>query len=376
MIMSEITFTVSQSCGKAARIGLLTLQGTPHRTPLLMVSTLRGTVPHLTPDTFHRTLVPKDYVGLLVHIEAMLEDSWVIPRTTPRSLDELVGYGASVFVACNEPDYYYHDHSSPQGMKNGPDWVSINSVAGIVPFHIKASFPLLWSGLRPAGLLVPTDHYPIHTSRLKRIRKSTDASRHYWEIATGLEDIQTTLFPSLCLHSESAEAGEKKVLVRNEMERRLHSVADSRSGMLAIVCDDASATDIATIHPHNAIYVRGSLSPEQIVHYFHAGADIFDSVYATDKATKNIALLITKVGSFEEVALEDERHFEDFFPLDVTCGCIACAGPDKTTKAYLHHLVRTTEMLANVYLASHNLWQYARLLDNLRQYESTGEVIE
>ena len=95
--------------------------------------------------------------------------------------------------------------------------------------------------------------------------------------------------------------------------------------------------------------------------------DVFDTSYPT-LVTERDAMLVfpntvpeEEVGEEEEelgeveVSLELEKFRTDLGPLVAGCSCYTCAS---FTRAYLHHLVTTREMLARVLLALHNLHHY------------------
>ena len=63
------------------------------------------------------------------------------------------------------------------------------------------------------------------------------------------------------------------------------------------------------------------------------------------------------------VNLRNARHAEDPRPLDNACACPACRNYGR---AYLHHLVRTGEILGSMLLTWHNLHYYQDLMAAMR----------
>ena len=57
------------------------------------------------------------------------------------------------------------------------------------------------------------------------------------------------------------------------------------------------------------------------------------------------------------------RHAEDSGPLDERCQCPTCAS---YSRAYLHHLVKSGEMLGAMLMTEHNLWFYQALMQAMR----------
>jgi len=64
-----------------------------------------------------------------------------------------------------------------------------------------------------------------------------------------------------------------------------------------------------------------------------------------------------------QVNLRNARHAGDPRPLDEACACPACRG---YSRAYLHHVVRSGEMIAGMLLTWHNLHYYQELMAGLR----------
>ncbi|KAK7586178.1 hypothetical protein V9T40_004054 [Parthenolecanium corni] len=65
------------------------------------------------------------------------------------------------------------------------------------------------------------------------------------------------------------------------------------------------------------------------------------------------------------IALKDTRYFDDLTPLMENCSCLTC---EKHTKAYIHHLLCTNELLAPVLLTIHNLHHYIEFFRKIREH--------
>jgi len=61
--------------------------------------------------------------------------------------------------------------------------------------------------------------------------------------------------------------------------------------------------------------------------------------------------------------LRNARHADDPAPLDPACRCPACTG---YSRAYLHHLTKSGEILGAILLTTHNLHYYQDLMSDLR----------
>jgi len=100
-------------------------------------------------------------------------------------------------------------------------------------------------------------------------------------------------------------------------------------------------------------------TPEDIVKAVQDGIDMFDCVLPTRNARNG--WLFTRHG---DIKIRNARHRADPEPLDATCSCYACR---HFSRAYLHHLQRTNEILGARLNTLHNLHYYLTLLAELRQ---------
>ena len=61
--------------------------------------------------------------------------------------------------------------------------------------------------------------------------------------------------------------------------------------------------------------------------------------------------------------LRNARFAEDQEPIEPDCPCPACT---HLQRAYVHHLVKSGEILGAMLMTQHNLWFYQRLMQGLR----------
>jgi len=113
-------------------------------------------------------------------------------------------------------------------------------------------------------------------------------------------------------------------------------------------------------------YLMGVGTPEDIVESVYAGIDMFDCVLPTRNARNGHLFTSTGV-----VRIRNSRHKRDPGPLDPDCHCYTCRN---YTRAYLHHLDRTHEILGARLNTLHNLNYYQRLMQSLREAIETGEM--
>jgi queuine tRNA-ribosyltransferase len=113
-------------------------------------------------------------------------------------------------------------------------------------------------------------------------------------------------------------------------------------------------------------YLMGVGKPIDIVEAVYRGVDMFDCVLPTRSGRHGQAW--TWDGP---VNLKNARFAEDDSPLDA--GSAVSASRDYS-KAYLHHLVRSGEILGQVLLSWHNLAFFQALMGELRSAVSMGTI--
>ena len=113
-------------------------------------------------------------------------------------------------------------------------------------------------------------------------------------------------------------------------------------------------------------YLMGVGKPDDIVGAVQRGVDMFDCVLPTRSGRTGQAL--TRFGA---VNLRNARHAEDPRPLDPDCACPCCRS---YSRAYLHHVVKTGEIIASMLLTWHNLHYYQELMAGLRAAIAQGAL--
>jgi queuine tRNA-ribosyltransferase len=105
-------------------------------------------------------------------------------------------------------------------------------------------------------------------------------------------------------------------------------------------------------------YLMGVGKPADLVGAVARGVDMFDCVLPTRSG--RTAQAFTRRGTLN---LKNARHADDPHPLDEESACPAARD---YSRAYLHHLVRSGEILGAMLLTWNNLWYYQDLMRGLR----------
>jgi queuine tRNA-ribosyltransferase len=132
------------------------------------------------------------------------------------------------------------------------------------------------------------------------------------------------------------------------------AVGEGQEAMLR--CLDFAPGQLPADRPR---YLMGVGKPDDIVGAVERGIDMFDCVLPTRSGRTGQAF--TRAGP---VNIRNARFAEDSGPLDPSCPCPVCS---TWSRAYLHHLVRSGEILGAMLMTEHNLWFYQGLMSDLRE---------
>ena len=141
------------------------------------------------------------------------------------------------------------------------------------------------------------------------------------------------------------------------------SVGEPREVMLEIL--DHIVAQMPSGKPR---YLMGVGTPEDIVEAVSRGIDMFDCVLPTRNARNGH--LFTQHGV---VRIRNAGHRTSEAPVDETCLCYTC---QNYSRAYLHHLDKTGEMLGARLNTLHNLYYYHSLMQGLREAVTRGVLDE
>ncbi len=111
-------------------------------------------------------------------------------------------------------------------------------------------------------------------------------------------------------------------------------------------------------------YLMGVGTPEDLIEAVRRGIDMFDCVMPTRNGRHGLAF--TWAG---KVNIRNARYVEDMRPLDPESTCPAARD---YSLAYLHHLVKSGELLGSMILSLTNTWFYQDLMAAMRSAIEEG----
>ena len=111
-------------------------------------------------------------------------------------------------------------------------------------------------------------------------------------------------------------------------------------------------------------YLMGVGKPDDIVGAVARGIDMMDCVLPSRSG--RTGQVFTRMGVLN---IKNARHADDPRPLDENCGCPAC---QNYSRAYLHHVFRSQEMISSMLLTWHNLRYYQDIMAGMRDAIGAG----
>jgi len=139
------------------------------------------------------------------------------------------------------------------------------------------------------------------------------------------------------------------------------AVGEGQEAMLG--CLDFAVDMLPSDKPR---YLMGVGKPDDIVEAVVRGIDMFDCVLPTRSGRTGQAF--TADGPLN---MRNARFAEELEPIEPGCPCPACT---TFSRAYVHHLVKSGEILGAMLMTQHNLWFYQRIMQRLRDAIGGGRL--
>ncbi|XDB46588.1 hypothetical protein AB1E18_000203 [Capra hircus] len=365
--------------------------------PGCLLYTKAGSAPHLTHHTLHKihgvpAMAQLTLSSLAEHHEVLAEYK----------------EGVGKFIGMPESLLYcsLHDPVSPcpAGYVTNKS-VSVWGVGGRVEMTA-SKFMAILQALQPDWFQCISDGEATcnEATSIKRARKSVD---------------RTLLFLDNCLKlQEESEVLKKSSIIGvieggDVTEERLRSARETAKrpvgGFLLDGFQGSPATLETRLHLLSSVtaelpedkprLICGVSRPDEVLECIERGVDLFESFFPYQVTERGCALtfsfdyqpnpeetLLQQNGTQEEIKyvdqtkksktscnqemtsyeinLKEKKYQEDFSPLVRGCSCYCCKNH---TRAYVHHLLVTNELLAGVLLMMHNFEHYFGFFHSIRE---------
>ncbi len=123
---------------------------------------------------------------------------------------------------------------------------------------------------------------------------------------------------------------------------------------------------VTPVMPKNKIrYLMGVGTPANILNAVERGVDLFDCVMPSRNGRHGN--LFTWQGI---INLNNNKYENDMRPIEEGCACPVC---QRYSRAYIRHLIKSKEMLANRLCVLHNLYFYNNLMKEIRNALDNNE---
>lgn len=357
--------------------------------------TSSGCVPHLTPDLFSKTLGPTDFAGFECGIEPFLEENGALLSGGGGDIsDSGVGVGAGdcgidnsnksdgksavklkacfslnphpIFLATKDDEYCGYNmagkrpclSSSSHTLNKIDRGIAITNKEGISYFKQRQHLPSAIKSLNANFWISPLDSYPqAMAERRKRVLRASKMTLELLQEGKEiLENTECTIIPSVHISSSFED------ITKGDLD----GVEDQN--IIAIVGDSSKIipSDVIGKKGRITIYRGKALSPEEMICNIRRGFDLFSCASILKDAEDGKAILIDANFCVKRLDLYGVENFAIMNTLDEDCGCIACKN-GKSSISYMHHLLKTKEMLAKILLTSHNLYQLSQMFKRIRR---------
>ena len=137
------------------------------------------------------------------------------------------------------------------------------------------------------------------------------------------------------------------------------AVGEGQEAMFA--CLDFAPGQLPEDRPR---YLMGVGKPDDIVGAVARGVDMMDCVLPSRSG--RTGQVFTRRGVLN---IKNARHQDDPRPLDDACTCPACRN---YSRAYLHHVFRSQEIISSMLLTWHNLHYYQEIMAGMRDAIASG----
>ncbi|XP_012537073.1 queuine tRNA-ribosyltransferase accessory subunit 2 [Monomorium pharaonis] len=363
----------------ATRIGTLSgferLPNVSFETPLLLIYTKSGSVPHLTKDVFKTITKEEQLLSVSLSSSVLMMD---VIKELDTSFADFVSMKEYInFLSIHDPAY-----TTNSGFQQ-LDSISVWSRTGRIAVTANKYMEFV-QACKPDLYVALCDGDTNINSGAKRVSKAVLRSKTLLEQCLDIH-----------LHSDTLKSrgilgpveGGYNLQAREESIKYLKDkplagfVIDGLHNNGPSVQNISSEQIKEVVHhtinllPTNKIRVSmGCWNPATVLDLIELGVDVFDSSYPYVVTEQSQALTFMCDHDVCEnnqyaMSIAEKRYADDFSPICKQCKCLAC---QNHTRAYIHHLHHTKEMLALVLLMIHNIHHYLQFFNVIRNSIKTG----
>lgn len=366
------------------RAGQLELRGgRVLATPLLLVSTRGGAVPHLTRETIGFMNDPSPPINLPFQYHVKQTE---VLKLFGKGIGNFVGLGeSSSWVTVQDPSEKtptgYH------GNKNVSVWQGTNRNT-VDP----NSFMQVIKAMNPDVFIALCDGDTPPDCSNKRVYKSVSKSLEFLdeclELKTEMVELTDTAIIGAVQGGRDPKSRERsaKETASRPVDAFLldgfHTNGEEGEQMLFEEVEPLIKDVLGLLPKDKPKMWQGGCKPNLVLDLVSVGVDIFDTSFPYFVTERESALTFANhlpkslTGPLEsngngvvdkantEMLMSESSLKTDMSPLVAGCECYTCR---KHTRAYIHHLLAVREMLGKVLLMIHNLHHYTVFFQSIQE---------
>jgi len=377
-----------EAVGRAGeRTGRLEIGGAVVGTPSPLLTLKGGLLPHLTKETLAHLLWAKG-APIIAPLQHHVDQGPVL---------EHWGKGLASFLGLGEHPLLVTLHDSTEELRHGYNQKKSVSIwqYGTNQIHFDPlKFMSLMEAIKPAAMLALCDGDTPAGCSNKRVSHSVAKSVEFLESCIEKASISPILESTpiigaveggLELKARRKSAGEvAKQPVGGFLLDGFHHGPNCEQLNFAMI-REALEESVDLLPDDKPRFFLGPAPPHLVFDLVEAGIDVFDCTFPNMVTERDSMLVFPYTlddscgvkseyaeGKYE-ASLASDQFRMDFGPLVAGCTCYTCSN---FTRAYLHHLVATKEMLARVLLTLHNLHHYQAFFVALQLAIRDGQLDE
>lgn len=386
---NAMRFSVSHTCksnsGRCGEFWALRGASDAERfsTPMCLLYTQAGSVPHLTYDMLHK-IKGVDHHPALFPLPPIANFS--------NSVQEF-GDGISKFAGMPTHPAFIRIQdpmkATPSGF-NDKAGVSIWDQGGRVHLNVP-SFMRIMESFKPSCYQALCDSDTPKDATRKRLQRAVERTTSLLDQCVAAKSVSSALRDSCILGTVvGGYSKEHRHISAKEIAKRdvdgyviegFHVDGPASKSLKFEEVNDLLEEVISFLPEDRPRFMHGILRPEFILKAAMSGIDVFDTSFAnavTDDGMalsfccscdndKGLSLMLERDLLDHELALDmkDCQYRDQFVPLLEGCACYACR---HFTRAYVNHLLNTGEMLAYVLLNLHNIHHFLNFFEAIRKF--------
>lgn len=367
----------------AARLGKLEnfkrISDISFETPLALIYTKRGSVPHLTKDVF-------EYVTSKQHVLSISLPSTMSMFETIKE----VNVNFANFVSMKEHINFLSVHDPTITTTSGfskPDSLPIWTRGGRKDMTANKYMDIV-EAFKPDFYVALCDGDTNINSSSKRVSKAVNRSKIFLEHCisrhVASESLKSTGILGAVEGGYNLDA--RTCSVNNLIDKPLMGYVIDGLHNNGPDVRNISSEQIKEVVEHTLKLLpaeklkmsMGCWNPVTVLHLVELGVDVFDTSYPSVATENGEALTFlcdhdSCNNASPVLSIADKRYRDDFSPICKHCQCLACRNH---TRAYMNHLNHTKELLGMVLLMIHNLHHYLQFFNDIRENIKNGTFSE